>query len=65
MARIDENYTSKEQEIIKKFISSFSKKTDLIDKTLQQAETLESNSIRLLSFTKKIKKQPLSIKKNY
>ena len=64
VARIDENYTAKEQEIIKKFINSFSTETDSADNTLQQAETLEANSIQLLSFTNKVKEQSLDIKKD-
>ena len=63
VARIDENYTAKEQEIIKKFINSFSKETDTVEDTLQQAETLETNSIQLLGFTNKVKEQSLDIKK--
>ena len=64
VARIDENYTAKEQEIIKKFINSFSKETDTVEDTLQQAETLEANSIQLLGFTDKVKEQSLDIKKD-
>ena len=63
VARIDENYTAKEQEIIKKFINSFSTKTETVERTLQQAETLEANSIQLLGFTNKVKEQSLDIKK--
>ena len=63
VARIDENYTAKEQEIIKKFINSFSKETETVENNLQQAETLEANSIQLLSFTNKVKEQSLDIKK--
>ena len=64
VARIDENYTAKEQEIIKKFINSFSTETDTVESTLQQAETLEANSIQLLGFTNKVKEQSLDIKKD-
>ena len=63
VARIDENYTAKEQEIIKKFINSFSTKTETVERTLQQAEALETNSIQLLGFTNKVKEQSLDIKK--
>ena len=63
VARIDENYTAKEQEIIKKFINSFSKETDTVENTLQQAATLEANSIQLLGFTNKVKEQSLDTKK--
>ena len=64
VARIDENYTAKEQKIIKKFINSFSTETDTVESTLQQAETLEANSIQLLGFTNKVKEQSLDIKKD-
>ena len=63
VARIDENYTAKEQEIIKKFINSFSTQTDTVEGTLLQAETLEANSIQLLGFTNKVKEQTLDVKK--
>jgi len=63
VARIDENYTAKEQEIIKKFITSFSKENESLDNTLQQAEALETNSIQLLGFTNKVKEQSLDVKK--
>ena len=63
VARIDENYTAKEQEIIKKFINSFSTQTETVERTLQQAEALEANSIQLLGFTNKAKEQSLDIKK--
>ena len=63
IARIDGNYTCKEQEIIKKFITSFYRENTSIDNTLQKAETLEASSIQLLGFTNKIKKQSLDIKK--
>ena len=63
VARIDENYTAKEQEIIKKFINSFSTKTETVERTLQQAETLEANSIQLLGFTNKVKEQSLDVNK--
>ena len=63
IARIDGNYTCKEQEIIKRFITSFYRENTSIDNTLQKAETLEASSIQLLGFTNKIKKQSLDIKK--
>ena len=63
VARVDENYTVKEQEIIKKFINSFSTQTETVERTLQQAEALEANSIQLLGFTNKVKEQSLDVKK--
>ena len=60
-ARIDENYTKKEEDIIRNFISKVSKEQD-INKVLKDAETLESNSNQLLGFTNLIKKETTQFK---
>ena len=60
-ARIDENYTKKEEDIIRSFISKVSKEQD-INKVLKDAETLESNSNQLLDFTNLIKKETTQFK---
>ena len=52
-ARIDENYTKKEEDIIRNFISKVSKERD-INKVLKDAETLESNSLELAFFIPRI-----------
>ena len=60
-ARIDENYTKKEEDIIRNFISKVSKEQE-INKVLKDAETLESNSNQLLGFTNLIKKESTQFK---
>ena len=60
-ARIDENYTKKEEDIIRNFISKVSKEQE-INKVLKDAETLESNSNQLLGFTNLIKKETTQFK---
>tara|TARA_B100001758_G_C17906859_1_gene351592 strand:+ start:22 stop:480 length:459 start_codon:yes stop_codon:yes gene_type:complete len=64
-AKIDENYTEKEREIIKKAIielnSTIAKKNELfdikeiIDEVLTRAEEIEKNSNQILDFTKEVK----------
>ena len=54
-AKIDENYTQKEREIIKKAIIKLSSKNDLIDNILINAEEIEKNSNQILDFTREVK----------
>ena len=54
-AKIDENYTEKEKEIIKKAIIELSEKNENIDELLVKAEELERKSNQILSFTKEFK----------
>ena len=54
-AKIDENYTKKEKEIIKKAIIELSKENEKIDEILAKAEELERESNQILSFTKEFK----------
>ena len=54
-AKIDENYTEKEKEIIKKAIIELSEKNENIDELLVKAEELEGKSNQILSFTKEFK----------
>tara|TARA_B100001175_G_C19320414_1_gene547455 strand:+ start:414 stop:836 length:423 start_codon:yes stop_codon:yes gene_type:complete len=55
VAKIDENYTQKEKEIIKKAIFELGSKTEMADKILTEAEEIEKNSNQILDFTKEIK----------
>ena len=55
-ARIDEQYSEKEKNLIKGFISSYLENED-IDIILKKAEELEKNSNQLLNFTNIIKKE--------
>ena len=55
VARIDENYSSKEKDIIKKTLIELGEEEENIGKTFNQAEELEKNSNQILEFTKEIK----------
>ena len=54
-AKIDENYTEKEKQIIKKAVTELSSKDEKIDEILIKAEELERESNQILNFTKEIK----------
>ena len=61
-AKIDENYTNKEKEIIKKTLLKLEIKEENIDKLIEDAEKLENNSNQILDFTKDIKNTEPSLK---
>ena len=62
VAKVDENYSEKEKNIIKNFIISFSYNEKDSENILQEAEKLESDSIQLFNFTSAIKKESLEVK---
>jgi uncharacterized tellurite resistance protein B-like protein len=62
-AKIDEIYTEKEKDLIRKFIKSYLKE-DEINETLKKAEEIEKSSNQLLSFTNIIKQNSIDIKKD-
>jgi uncharacterized tellurite resistance protein B-like protein len=62
VAKVDENYSEKEKNIIKNFIISFSYNEKDSENILQEAEKLESDSIQLFNFTSAIKKESLKVK---
>jgi len=57
-AKIDENYTDKEEEIIKKAIKELGVEDKNISKTIQEAKIIEENSNQILDFTKEVKSLP-------
>ena len=64
-AKIDENYTNKERELIINFINNFSKEDKQSvrsSKILEEAEKYEKDSNHILEFTREIKKMDLKIK---
>ena len=64
-AKIDENYTNKERELIINFINNFSKEDKQNIKSseiLDEAEKYEKDSNHILEFTREIKKMDLKIK---
>ena len=55
IAKIDQNYTTKEKEIISKTILELGAKKENIEKIVSIAEKNESNSNQILEFTKEVK----------
>ena len=62
-AKIDENYTDKEKEIIKKTLLKLEFKEENLNKLMNDAEKLENNSNQILDFTKEIKNADEEYKK--
>ena len=54
-AKIDENYTDKEEEIIKKTLNELGVENENISKTIQEAKIIEKNANQILDFTKEVK----------
>ena len=54
-AKIDENYTSEEREIIKKTVKKLYPDLDNLDKVVTQAEQKENHSNHIQEFTKDVK----------
>ncbi len=54
-AKIDENYSQKEREIIKKVIIEIAATDENIDKIIEEANKIEKNSNQILEFTKEVK----------
>ena len=54
-AKIDENYTNNEEEIIKKTLSELGLEREKISKTIEEAKKLEENSNQILDFTREVK----------
>ena len=57
-AKIDENFTENEEEIIKKTIKELGLQEEKIAKTLAEAKLIEENSNQILDFTKEVKNIP-------
>ena len=54
-AKIDENYTSEEKEIIKKTVKKLYPELDNLDEVIVQAERKENDSNHIQEFTKEVK----------
>ena len=54
-AKIDQDFSKKEEDIIKKTIIEISENKENIDKIMQQGKEIENNSNQILDFTKKVK----------
>ena len=57
-AKIDENYTENEEEIIKKTLLELGAKKETITETIKEAKTIEENSNQILDFTREVKNLP-------
>ena len=57
-AKIDENYTDKEEKIIKDTLEKLGLENENISKTIQEAKEVEENSNQILDFTKEVKNLP-------
>ena len=61
-AKIDQNFSIEEEEIIKKTLIEIGINEMDSDKILEQAKQIEANSVQILEFTKKVKEVDDSIK---
>jgi len=57
-AKIDENYTEKEEEIIKKTLLELGAKKENTTQIIIDAKSIEENSNQILDFTKEVKHLP-------
>ena len=57
-AKIDENYTDKEEEIIKKTLNELGIEDEKISKTIKEAKIIEESSNQILDFTREVKNLP-------
>ncbi len=61
-AKIDENYTNKEEEIIKQTLQELGVENKNVSKIIQNSKIIEENSNQILDFTKEVKNMPLQDK---
>ena len=57
-AKIDESYTEKEEEIIKKTLLDLGAKKETTNQIIIDAKSIEENSNQILDFTKEVKNLP-------
>lgn len=57
-AKIDENYTENEEEIIKKTLLELGATKENIAQTIEEAKVIEGNSNQILDFTREVKNSP-------
>ena len=54
-AKIDENYSVKEEEIVKKTLLEIGVRKENLNKLIEDAKKIEANSVQILEFTKQVK----------
>jgi len=57
-AKIDENYTENEEEIIKKTLLELGVNRENLSSTIKEAKIIEENSNQILEFTREVKNLP-------
>ena len=57
-AKIDENYTENEEDIVKKTLLELGAKEETISQTIKDAKSIEENSNQILDFTREVKNLP-------
>ncbi len=57
-AKIDEDYTEKEEKIIKKTLQQLGLEKEKLLKTIKEAKIIEENSNHILDFTREVKNLP-------
>ena len=57
-AKIDENYTENEEDIIKKTLLELGAREETISQTIKDAKSIEENSNQILDFTREVKNLP-------
>ena len=57
-AKIDENYTDKEEEIIKKTLNELGVESENVTKIIKEAKIIEESSNQILDFTQEVKGLP-------
>ena len=62
-AKIDENYTKKEEGIIKKALIEMGADKNILDEIMKDAELREKDSNQILGFTKEVKNKSIDEKK--
>jgi uncharacterized tellurite resistance protein B-like protein len=61
-AKIDQNYSSQEQKIIKQALKEIGANNENLDEILKKAEEIENNSVQILEYTREIKNMNLENK---
>ena len=57
-AKIDENFTAREEEIIKKTLKDLGLQEEKIPNTIKEAKIIENDSNQILEFTREVKNLP-------
>ena len=57
-AKIDENYTANEEDIIRRALIEVGAEEENLEKLLNEAKIREANSVQILDFTKEVKNLP-------